>query len=257
MREHRQLLKSASLISALTLVSRVLGYIRDSRIAFLLGASTAADAYTTAYRIPNLLRRLVGEGAVSAAFIPVFSRYVAEKKKEDAWEFANTLLTVITFVLTAVTLTGILLSPLLVRLFASGFADTPGKLELTATLNLIMFPYIFLISMSALAMGILNSFHRLGAPAFAPVVLNLTMISFSFLDGLFGDTTRTLAVGVVAGGVLQMAIQIPALKQMGWRVRLTANFHHPGVRRVAKLMGPIVFGVGIVQVNVLVATQFA
>src|SRR5215831_8306958 len=163
MHEHRQLLKSASLISALTVVSRVLGYIRDSRIAFLLGASTAADAYTTAYRIPNLLRRLVGEGAVSAAFIPVFSRYVAEKKKEDAWEFANTLLTVITFVLTAVTLTGILLSPLLVRLFASGFADTPGKLALTATLNRIMFPYMFLISMSAFTMGILNSFHRLGA----------------------------------------------------------------------------------------------
>src|SRR5262249_52985631 len=103
MREHRQLLKSASLISALTIVSRVFGYIRDSRIAFLLGASTAADAYTTAYRIPNLLRRLVGEGAISAAFIPVFSRYVAEKRNKDAWEFANTLLTLITLFLTAVT----------------------------------------------------------------------------------------------------------------------------------------------------------
>src|SRR5215831_1390463 len=257
MREHRQLLKSASLISALTLVSRVLGYIRDSRIAFLLGASTAADAYTTAYRIPNLLRRLVGEGAVSAAFIPVFSRYVAEKKKEDAWEFANTLLTVITFVLTAVTLTGILLSPLLVRLFASGFGDTPGKLELTATLNRIMFPYMFLIGVSALAMGILNSFHRLGAPAFAPIVLNLTMIVFSFLGSLFGDVTKTLAVGVVAGGVFQLAIQIPALLEIGWKIRLKLDFRHPGVRRVAKLMVPVVFGVGIVQINVLVDTQFA
>src|SRR4029078_11890367 len=117
MSEHRQLLKSASLISALTLVSRVFGYIRDSRIAFRLGASTAADAYTTAYRIPNLLRRLVGEGAVSAAFIPVFSRYVAEKKKEDAWEFANTMLTAITIALTVFTIAGILLSPLIVRLF--------------------------------------------------------------------------------------------------------------------------------------------
>jgi putative peptidoglycan lipid II flippase len=257
MREHRQLLKSASLISALTLVSRVLGYIRDSRIAFLLGASTAADAYTTAYRIPNLLRRLVGEGAVSAAFIPVFSRYIAEKKKEDAWEFANTLLTVITFVLTAVTLTGILLSPLIVRLFASGFGDTPGKLELTATLNRIMFPYMFLIGLSALAMGILNSFHRFGAPAFAPIVLNLTMIVFSFLGSLFGDVTKTLAVGVVAGGVLQLAIQIPALLEIGWKIRLKLDFRHPGVRRVAKLMVPVVFGVGIVQINVLVDTQFA
>src|SRR5262245_31896838 len=257
MREHRQLLKSASLISALTLVSRVLGYIRDSRVAFLLGATTAADAYTTAYRIPNLLRRLVGEGAVSAAFVPVFSRYVAEKKKEDDWEFANTLLTVITFVLTAVTLTGILLSPLLVRLFASGFGDTPGKLELTATLNRIMFPYMFLIGLSALALGILNSFHRFGAPAFAPIVLNLTMIVFSFLGSFFGDVTKTLAVGVVAGGVFQLAIQIPALLEIGWKIRLKLDFRHPGVRRVAKLMVPVVFGVGIVQINVLVDTQFA
>src|SRR5438045_7959570 len=131
MREHRQLLKSASLISALTIVSRVFGYIRDSRIAFLLGASTAADAYTTAYRIPNLLRRLVGEGAVSAAFIPVFSRYIVEKKEKDAWEFANAMLTVITMFLSVVTVLRILLSPLGVRLFSSGFADTPGKIGLT------------------------------------------------------------------------------------------------------------------------------
>src|SRR5438067_5633218 len=163
MREHRQLLKSASLISALTIISRVFGYIRDSRIAFLLGAGTAADAYTTAYRIPNLLRRLVGEGAVSAAFIPVFSRYLAQKKEKDAWEFANSMLTLITIFLTAFTVAGIIFSPLVVRLFASGFGDTPGKLQLTATLSRIMFPYIFLVSLSALAMGILNSFHRFGA----------------------------------------------------------------------------------------------
>ena len=125
MSEHRHLLKSASLISALTIVSRTFGYIRDSRIAFLLGAGTAADAYTTAYRIPNLLRRLVGEGAVSAAFIPVFTRYIAEGKEEEGWEFANTMLTAITILLTAITIAGILLSPQIVRLFASGFGATP------------------------------------------------------------------------------------------------------------------------------------
>src|SRR5262245_55889695 len=202
MREHRQLLKSASLISALTVVSRVFGYIRDSRIAFLLGASTVADAYTIAYRIPNLLRRLVGEGAVSAAFIPVFSRYIAEKKEKDAWEFASTMLTVITIFLTAVTVAGILFSPLLVRLFASGFGDTEGKLALAAALNRIMFPYIFLISLSALAMGILNSHHRFGPPALSRVVLTVTMVAFSFLGGLFGDVTRRLGIGVVAGGAV-------------------------------------------------------
>src|SRR5262244_4173305 len=115
MSEHRHLLKSASLISAFTILSRIFGYIRDSRVAFLLGAGTAADAYTTAYRIPNLLRRLVGEGAVSAVFIPVFSRYIAEKKEKDAWEFANTMLTMLTMILTAITLLGILFSPLIVR----------------------------------------------------------------------------------------------------------------------------------------------
>src|SRR2546428_3935758 len=114
MREHRQLLKSASLISTLTILSRVFGYIRDSRVAFLLGAGTAADAYTTAYRIPNLIRRLVGEGAVSAAFIPVFARYLAEKREKDAWEFANTMFTVITIFMTAFTVTGIVFSPFLV-----------------------------------------------------------------------------------------------------------------------------------------------
>lgn len=257
MREHRQLLRHASLISALTIVSRILGYIRDSRIAFLLGAGTAADAYTTAYRIPNLLRRLVAEGAVSAAFIPVFSRYIAEKKEKDAWEFANTMLTVILIFLTAFTILGIIFSPWIVRLFASGFADTAGKIDHTAVLNRIMFPYIFLISLAALAMGILNSFHRFAASSLSPVVLNLTMIAFSFLGSLFGDLTRTLAVGVVAGGALQLAIQIPSLLRRGWKIRLKLDLHHPGVRHVAKLMIPVVFGVGIVQINVLVDTQFA
>lgn len=257
MSEHRHLIKSASLISVLTIVSRICGYIRDSRIAFLLGAGTAADAYTTAYRIPNLLRRLVGEGAVSAAFIPVFTRYLAADKKQDAWEFANTMLTLITIFLTAFTIVGIVFSPLIVRMFASGFAETPGKLGLTAALNRIMFPYIFLISMAALAMGILNSFHRFGAPAFAPVLLNLTMIVFSFLGALFGDVTRTLAVGVVAGGVLQLAAQIPALMATGWRLRFRIDFSHPGVQQVTKLIVPVMFGVGIVQINVLVSTQFA
>src|SRR5262245_19845195 len=241
MSEHRQLLKSASLVSALTVVSRILGYARDSRVAYLLGSGAAADAYTTAYRIPNLLLRLVGEGAVSAAFIPGFSRYLAEKKDREAWEFANIMLTGITIFLTLITVAGILLSPLIVRLFASGFGDTPGKLELTATLNRIMFPYIFLISMSALAMGVLNTFHRFAAPAFAPVVLNLTMVMFSFFGNFFGDITRTLAVGVVAGGALQLAIQIPPLLETGWKICLKLNFNHPGVRRLSKLMIPVIF----------------
>jgi putative peptidoglycan lipid II flippase len=257
MSEHRNLLRSASVISAATVLSRILGYIRDSRVAFLLGAGTANDAYTIAYRIPNLLRRLVGEGAVSAVFIPVFSRYLASDKRKDAWEFANAMLTWMTVVLTAITIVGIVFSPVMVRLFAYGFSDTPGKLELTSTLNRIMFPYIFLVSLSALSMGILNSLQQFGTPAFGPVLLNLTVIVFSFFGGFFGDVTKALAVGVVVGGVFQLAIQIPSLLRNGWHPRLTLNFSHPGVKRVSRMMGPMVFSAGIVQVHMLVDSQFA
>jgi putative peptidoglycan lipid II flippase len=257
MSEHRHLLRSASVISAATILSRILGYLRDSRVAFLLGAGTANDAYTIAYRIPNLFRRLVGEGAVSAVFIPVFARYLASDKRKDAWEFANVMLTWMTILLTTVTIIGVVFSPLMVRLFASGFSDTPGKLELTSTLNRIMFPYIFLVGLSALSMGMLNSLQQFATPAVGPVLLNLTVIVFSFLGGLFGDVTKALAVGVVVGGVFQLAIQVPSLFRNGWRPRLTLDFAHPGVRRVSRMMGPIVFSAGIVQVHMLVDSQFA
>ncbi|HYR85997.1 MAG TPA: murein biosynthesis integral membrane protein MurJ [Terriglobia bacterium] len=257
MSEHRHLLRSASVITAATILSRIFGYIRDSRVAFLLGAGTANDAYTIAYRIPNLLRRLVGEGAVSAAFIPVFSLYLAEDKKKEAWEFANAMLTMITIFLAGITVLGVVFSPLIVKLFAAGFSETPGKMDLTSTLNRIMFPYIFVVSLSALTMGILNSLQRFAEPALAPVLLNLSVITFSFLGGLFGDVTKALAVGVVVGGVLQLAIQIPPLLRSGWPIRLKLDFSHPGVQRVTKLMVPVIFGVGVVQVNMLVDSQFA
>jgi putative peptidoglycan lipid II flippase len=257
MDQHRHLLRSASVISIATVLSRILGYIRDSRVAFLLGAGTANDAYTIAYRIPNLLRRLVGEGAVSAVFIPVFSRYLAGDRKKEAWEFANAMLTLMTILLAVITIAGVVFSPVMVRLFASGFSETPGKLELTAMLNRIMFPYIFLVSLSALSMGILNSLQRFGPPAFAPVLLNLTVIVFSFLGGLFGDVTIALAVGVVVGGVFQLAIQIPPLVKSGWPIHLKLDLSHPGVQRVARTIGPVIFGVGIVQVNIVVDSQFA
>jgi putative peptidoglycan lipid II flippase len=204
-----------------------------------------------------MLRRLVGEGAVSAAFIPAFSRYLAEDKKREAWEFTNRLLTLITIGLTVIVILGIVLSPLLVRFLAWGFIGTPGKLELTAALNRIMFPYIMLISLSALAMGVLNSFHRFSAPAFAPVLLNISVIAFSFMTPLFNAPEVALAIGVVAGGILQLAIQIPPIVKEGWRPQFRLDLSHPGIRRVGKLMVPVVFGVGIVQVNTLVSSQFA
>jgi putative peptidoglycan lipid II flippase len=257
MSEHRHLIRSASLITALTFLSRIFGYIRDQRQVFLLGTGLAADAFTIAFRIPNLLRRLVGEGAVSAAFIPVFSRYLAEDKRDDAWKFANSMLTVMTVLLSAIAILGIVFSPVLVRLFAWGYQDTPGKIELTSFLNRIIFPYIFFISLSALTMGMLNSFRKFAAPAFSPVLLNISIIAASFFAPWFSEPSVALAVGVVIGGVLQLAIQLPPLWKEGWRFRPRLDFGNPGVRRSGALMLPVVFGAGIVQVNVFVDSIFA
>ena len=257
MSEHRHLLKSARTISTFTILSRIFGYIRDWRVAFLLGTGNAADAFTIAYRIPNLLRRVVGEGAVNAAFIPVFSGYLSRGKRDEAWEFTNALLAATTVLIASVTILGIVFSPLIVRLLASGFVGTPGKLELTSLLNRIMFPYIIFLSLSALATGVLNSLHRFAAPAFAPVLLNMSTVGFSFLSSYFPSPVIALAVGVVVGGILQVAIQIPVLMLSGWRFRLIWNLAHSGVQRLGSLMLPLLFGMGIVQINVFIDLQFA
>ena len=255
MSEHRSVLKSTSTISALTVVSRIFGYIRDRRIAFLLGTGDLADAYSVAFRIPNILRRLVGEGAVSAAFIPVFSNYLAEEKREDAWEFVNTVLSAAIVFMSIVVIVGILGSSYIVGFFASGF--DAEKLQSTTLLNRIIFPYIGFVSVSALAMGVLNSFGRFAAPAFAPVLLNVSIITLSYFSDYFSNPAEALSVGVVAGGLLQILIQIPSLLRTGWRLRVIWNLAHPGLRRVAGLMGPRLFGIGIVQIDILIGTWFA
>jgi putative peptidoglycan lipid II flippase len=258
MSEHRSVLKSTSLISALTVLSRIFGYFRDRQIAALLGTGMLGDAYTVAFRIPNTLRRLVGEGAVSASFIPVFSKYVKEEKKQEAWEFVNALISAALVFLTLITILGIVFSPLIVRLFASdGFEAVPGKLEATTLLNRIIFPYIAFVSLAAISMGVLNSFNKFAAPAFAPVVLNISIIALSLFAGYFSNPAIALSVGVVIGGVLQVLIQLPSLLKTGWRFRWFWNLANPGLRRVAALMGPRLFGIGIVQLDVLVGLQFA
>ncbi len=257
MSDHRKLLRSASTISTITIISRIFGYIRDSRIAYLLGTGDIADAFTLAFRIPNLLRRLVGEGGVNAAVVPVFSGYVASENRHDAWEFFNLLLTIATILMAAITILGIVLAPLIVKLLASGFAATPGKVEMTAYLSRIMFPYIGLISVSALCMGVLNSLHRFAAPAFAPVLLNLSIIGFSFVAGRFSNPAAALAIGVVAGGIAQILIQIRPLRASGWRLRFGWNPAHPAIRQVGRMLLPLLFGMGILQINIMVGLEFA
>jgi putative peptidoglycan lipid II flippase len=255
MSEHRSVLKSTSTISALTVVSRIFGYIRDNRIAALLGTGDLGDAYAIAFRIPNILRRLVGEGAVSAAFIPVFSKYLAEDERKNAWAFVNTILSAAIVFMSIVVILGVLGSSYIVTFFASGFSLE--KLQTTTVLNRILFPYIGLVSLSAIAMGVLNTFGRFGAPAFAPVLLNLSIIAMSFASDSFPNPAEALSVGVVLGGVLQILAQVPSLLRSGWRFRWVWNLAHPGVRRVAALIGPRLFGIGIVQIDILVGIQFA
>ena len=253
--EKKQILKSASIITLVTIVSRVLGYVRDQRIALLLGTTPAADAYVLAYRIPNLFRRLVAEGSMTASFIPVFSSYMREKSKKEVWEFANRLFWTLALVAAVITVLGMVFSPSVVRVFAGKNIAGIQAVEL----NRIIFPYLFFVSLAALAMGILNCFNVFGLPAATPVFLNLATILFTFaiVRNYFRDAVTSIAVGVLVGGVLQFLIQVPLLVRKGMNFNFGISFSHPAIRDVARLMIPRLFGIGIGQINLLIDTRFA
>jgi len=251
----KHILKSASIISLVTIASRVLGYVRDQRIALLLGTTPAADAYVLAYRIPNLFRRLVAEGSMTASFIPVFTSYMREKSKEEVWDFANKLFWTLALVVAMITVLGMVFSPSVVHLFAGKNVAGVQAVEL----NRIIFPYLFFISLAALAMGILNCFHQFGLPAATPILLNLATIAFTFavVRKYFKDPATSIVVGVLVGGVLQFLIQVPSLVQKGMKFNFGVSFSHPAIRNVASLMIPRLFGIGIGQINLFVDTRFA
>jgi putative peptidoglycan lipid II flippase len=241
-----------------TLLSRILGYVRDYFQAVFLGTSRGADAFTIAYIIPNLLRRLTGEGAMTAAFVPVFTQAKKEKSKEELWTFANYFFFDLTVVMAVLTVLGIIFSPLLVKIIGFGFKDIQGKWPLTVTLTRMMFPYIFFISLAALAMGILNSFHRFFVPAFTPVLLNICIIGLAVVfAGRAKEPAFVFAAGVLLGGICQLAFQIPFLWKQGMRFKFGLSFTHPGIRRVVKLTIPGVLGVGIYQFNFALSRAFA
>ena len=252
----RQILKSASIISIITVVSRVLGYVRDQRLTLLLGTTGIADSFILAYRIPNILRRLVGEGSMTASFIPVFSDYMRNRSREETWAFANRLFWTFSVVLAGLTVLGVIFSPLIVRMF-SMFGKNQVQLE-AVYLNRLMFPYILFIGMAALAMGILNCFHIFGMPAATPILLNISFIGFSTAAvwRYFSSPAAALAVGVLVGGILQFFLQVPQLVRKGMNFQFGISFTDPGVRRVARLMVPGFIGIGIAQINLLVDTIF-
>lgn len=258
MTEKKQILKSASIITLVTMVSRVLGYVRDQRISFLLGTSLAANSFVLAYRIPNLFRRLVGEGSMTASFIPVFTTYMRDKSRTEVWEFANKLFWTLAFVVALITVLGMVFSPSVIH----GFTANSGKnvaFEQAIELNRIIFPYLFFVALAALAMGILNCFQMFGLPAATSVFLNLAIILFSIgaVWRYFSNPAVSLAVGVLVGGSLQFLVQVPALVQKGMKFDFGISFNHPGIRNVARLMVPRFFGIGIGQINFFVDTYFA
>jgi len=255
--EKKQILKSASIISLVTIVSRILGYVRDQRIAFLLGTSLSANSFILAYRIPNLFRRLVAEGSMTASFIPVFTTYMREKSTAEVWDFANRLFWTLAFVVAIITVLGMVFSPSVIHVFTADASNVSW--DQAVNLNRVIFPYLFFVALAALAMGILNCFHMFGLPAATPVFLNLAVILFSVgaVWPYFKDPAVSLAVGVLVGGALQFLIQVPLLVQKGMRFDFGISFSHPGIQNVARLMLPRFFGIGIGQINLFVDTYFS
>ena len=262
------LLRAASLVSVLTLASRVTGLVREQMIAAAFGASVMTDAFNVAFRIPNLLRRLFAEGAFSQAFVPL----LAESRSRDGEAATHALIdavaTVLAWVLLAVSLLGVAAAPVLVWLMAQGLQKT-GGFDTAVVLTRLMFPYIGFMSMVALSAGILNTWKRFAVPAATPVLLNLSFIAAAWwLVPRFRtwgiEPIHALGVGVMVGGMLQLAVQIPALHRLGVlpRVgltpsRLRAAWTHPGLRQILRRMGPAVLGVSVAQLSLLINTQIA
>lgn len=253
MSTNKSILKSAGIIGVATFCSRLLGFVRDVVLARLFGVYVYAQAFVVAFKIPNLLRDFVGEGAANAAFIPVFTEYQVKHSQKEFWELANVVLNLLLVIVTALTILGIVLSPLLVRLIAPGFLDDHRKLEITVRLSRIIFPYLLLISLAAYAMSILNTLKHFSVPAFAPCLLNISIIVFAML---FREDIKGLSLGVLVGGLLQLAVQIPVLYNKGFRPQLFRRFKHPAANTIGKLMLPRLFSSSIYQLNNFVDSMF-
>jgi len=263
------LIKSASTVSLLTLVSRITGFARETLIAALFGASALTDAFNVAFRIPNLFRRLFAEGAFSQAFVPVLAGTRAEKGDDATRLLVDKVATLLAWAVLLTSILGVLAAPGLVWLMASGLQQTPLGLQTAVNLTGLMFPYIAFMSMVALSAGVLNTWRRFAVPAATPVVLNVCMIASAWLgapwlaaQGI--EPIYSLAVGVMAGGVLQLAIQIPALRQLGLLPHISVSPKHiraawqdAGTRKILAMMGPALLGVGVAQLSLVINTQIA
>lgn len=252
------LLKTLATVSSFTLLSRITGFIRDLLIARTFGAGMLTDAFFVAFKLPNLLRRLFAEGAFSQAFVPILAEYKNKNGEDASRQLISRVASLLTLVLLVVAALGVLGAPLLVYISAPGFADEPAKFDLTVLLTRVTFPYIAFMSLVALSAGVLNTWSRFSIPAFTPVLLNVAMIlGATVLANHFDPPVLALAWGVLLGGALQLALQVPALMRLGMLPRPTLNFSDPGVRRILILMGPATLGVSVAQISLLINTIFA
>ncbi|OGP56738.1 MAG: murein biosynthesis integral membrane protein MurJ [Deltaproteobacteria bacterium RBG_13_49_15] len=258
MKERVRFTRAAGVVGSATLLSRIFGFLRDMMIAWVFGAGAGADAFFVAFRIPNLLRRLLAEGSLSVSFIPVFTEYLANQGQEEAFRLARSAVKMLSILLLVVVVLGIIFSPAIVRIIAPGFAGSTDKLSLTISLTRIMFPYIFFIALMALGMGILNTLGHFAAPAAAPALLSITMIASIYLiSPHFADPITGLAIGVLFGGALQLSLQIPFILKKGIYTEKKTAFYHTGLKKIGQLMVPTIFGAAVYQVNILVGTLLA
>ena len=251
-------IRSSGIVGIWTLVSRLLGFSRDVLFAVIFGAGTHMDAFLVAFKIPNFMRRLFAEGAFAQSFVPVLSATRESDSDEQVQELLDVVAGTLGLILIGITIIGIVLAPLLVYMFAPGFAQTPDQFELTVDMLRITFPYLLFISLTAFAGGILNTWRRFAVPAFTPVLLNICLIvAATVLAGFFEQPVMALALGVFVAGVVQLLFQLPFL----WRLRLLPRprwgWGHAQVRRILRLMLPILFGSSVAQISLLLDTLIA
>lgn len=252
------LLRSLAAVSSMTMLSRVLGFVRDTIIARVFGAGAASDAFVVAFKLPNLLRRIFAEGAFSQAFVPILAEYKNQQGEEAARTFIAYVAGLLTLALAVVTLIGVLAAPAIVWVSAPGFANDPERFGLTTDLLRVTFPYILLISLSSFVSAILNTWNRFSVPAFVPTLLNVSMITFAlFLTPYFDPPVMVLGWGVLAGGLLQLLYQLPHLHRIGMLVLPRINLRDTGVWRVLKQMLPAILGVSVAQISLIINTVFA
>ncbi|MDR2826898.1 MAG: murein biosynthesis integral membrane protein MurJ [Candidatus Adiutrix intracellularis] len=258
MEENHQIARTAGIVSGATLLSRLAGLARDQVTANFFGDSSIAAAFVVAFRIPNLLRRLLAEGALTVAFVPVFVQTLAEGGPGAAKKLFRCMFTLLSLTLLVICAVGILLAPEIVSLMAPGFSPTTARYELTVLLTRLLFPYIFFIGLGALFMGALNSGGYFAVPALGPFAANLTMIAaIFFFNNHLEQPILSMVIGALAGGALQLAVQKPSLRCMGLSLRPKMNFSDPAIKKIIVLMGPAALGAAVYQISVFINTILA